>query len=675
MEARWSPIHAAAHKGAAPQLEALLHAASEADSCALTADGDSAAHLAALGANAECLRLLLPRLAPRLNHANRGGWTPLALATLARAPLPHRLASIELLLASRADAELASSRGWTPLLLAAHLASAPVLAALLRHHAGERATLRRMLGARTSDGDSALLLAAHEGSLECTRLLLAAGASVDVRNGAGLGAVQLAVGAACTEAEQEVPAEASDAATATCGAGRTAGGAPPPRVHTSRRSVVRPPLLRRGVLRLADGAVIELLIAAGAPLHPVGRPAGGADAESPDANRWALLHLLAAAPPHIPLRRLISLACILRRAGVSDEDGTAASVAAASNRPALQAAMGAAPPAPIVLLCAQRPVEEELPEVLAVCASPRLFRPASNPRRQTRSLATPAQAFVVCEGALQHAELETEPGSVVQSMLSRHEQPGGGSASLPAEVATEIRQLRLAATAEAAVERLGGTIRKRRLFRRIDQLLPDADGSAPNSARLAACIEKALATRCLLPFEPLADACARALDTKPSAAAEKHSDGQLEGPRVYQQRQRRMADGAGCGAELLELTTQPGAAVVRDVHMQMLREVLGDDVVLDMEETESASARAWSVYFEHVGASAADCTAWLRSGNAGLVNLYSVDAPLLLSWSCGPVPAHDQEARSDSEDSLRHDSEDDGLLMDSLMSIVDLDSK
>lgn len=87
--------------------------------------------------------------------------------------------------------------------------------------------------------------------------------------------------------------------------------------------------------------------------------------EPRDARRWDVLHLLAAAAPRVPLRRLMRLACILRRAGAIDSDGEAGVLAARNRRPALQAAMLAPPPAPLVLLCAQRPVEASLPEVSA----------------------------------------------------------------------------------------------------------------------------------------------------------------------------------------------------------------------------------------------------------------------------------------------------------------------
>ena len=208
----WTPIHAAAHKGECATLKGLL--TTDNDPCALTAQGDSAVGLAALGGHPECLDLLLRPASAMIDRSNCGGWTPLHLSLLSSSPAANRLASLRLLLASGADAERAAQGGWYPILVAARQGNADAIAALLLHAAAADRTggqLARMLAARTSEGDNALLLAAHAASVASTRLLLAAGAACDARNAAGLSAVQLVVSAACS-----AEADHSDEATTAC---------------------------------------------------------------------------------------------------------------------------------------------------------------------------------------------------------------------------------------------------------------------------------------------------------------------------------------------------------------------------------------------------------------------------------------------------------------------------
>ena len=149
----------------------------------------------------------------------------------------------------------------------------------------------------------------------------------------------------------------------------------------------------------ADCAVLELLLAAGAPAsehahveaggsrndrnvrleeghvdrghvgsghvgsgHVTNGHAGAIKSETGD-TKWEVLHLIAAAPQRVPLRRLVSLCVILRRAGHRDVNGAAAAAALANGRVVVQAALQSPPPAPLVLLCAQRPMEAVLPQV------------------------------------------------------------------------------------------------------------------------------------------------------------------------------------------------------------------------------------------------------------------------------------------------------------------------
>ena len=99
--------------------------------------------------------------------------------------------------------------------------------------------------------------------------------------------------------------------------------------------------------------------------------------------------------------------------------------------------------------------------------------------------------------------------------------------------------------------------------------------------------------------------------------------------------------------ELIEIATQAGSAVVSDTHLEMLRDILGAAVLVD--EGEEAGSRPWSIYSEDITASAAECNARLASGSAGVLPLYSIDAPHLLQWSCGPTPAHAAEEEEEEE--------------------------
>lgn len=205
----WSSLHIAAQEGSVVDIQRIL-SASSVDSHALTPQGDSAISLAALGAFDDCLLLLLEATATLADRPNESGWSPLLLTVMSSAPACRRLSSLRLLLRHGADMERAASGGWCAILLAAKKADPEILALLLLHAEEQhREGLERMLQARTSQGDSALLLAAHAGSAACMRLLLAARARCDDRNTQGLGAVQLAVCAACSPA-----ADMSDAETA-----------------------------------------------------------------------------------------------------------------------------------------------------------------------------------------------------------------------------------------------------------------------------------------------------------------------------------------------------------------------------------------------------------------------------------------------------------------------------
>lgn len=159
--AGFTELHAAAHAGVASEVNALLEAGAVAT--ALTAQSDSALHLAALGGHANVTRTLLAVAPSLLAETNAGGWTPLMLAVLSPAPPHHRTRCTALLLEAKADPWAATAQGWGALLLAAQRGDAATLGLVLArtqaaHGAGRLGELLQSL--QTAEGDGALHLAA-----------------------------------------------------------------------------------------------------------------------------------------------------------------------------------------------------------------------------------------------------------------------------------------------------------------------------------------------------------------------------------------------------------------------------------------------------------------------------------------------------------------------------------
>ena len=159
--AGFTELHAAAHAGAASEVNALLEAGAVAT--ALTAQSDSPLHLAALGGHANVTRTLLAVAPSLLAETNAGGWTPLMLAVLSPAPSHHRTQCTALLLEAKADPWAATAQGWGALLLAAQRGDAATLGLVLArtqaaHGAGRLGELLQAL--QTAEGDGALHLAA-----------------------------------------------------------------------------------------------------------------------------------------------------------------------------------------------------------------------------------------------------------------------------------------------------------------------------------------------------------------------------------------------------------------------------------------------------------------------------------------------------------------------------------
>mmetsp|Transcript_927 Transcript_927/g.2777 ORF Transcript_927/g.2777 Transcript_927/m.2777 type:complete len:404 (+) Transcript_927:82-1293(+) len=248
----FTPLHAAAHAGAAQCLSILL-AAPGVEACARTSRGDSALHLAAISGSGAAAALLLDAAPAMLEDRNTAGWTALMLAA-GCAPIGSD-AVCTLLDSGARDAPPRPPVDSNAMLLAASRGHAAALRALLqRLVGGGAAAAASATQAATSAGDTPLLLAARSGCASSVRLLLRAHANVAARNVHGLGPLDMAVEGACEQQEG-----------AHC-AGR----------HEQ---------------------VLRLLLAAGAA------PEEGVPA----------LHRLAAAPA--PLCRLVSLAATLRRAG------------------------------------------------------------------------------------------------------------------------------------------------------------------------------------------------------------------------------------------------------------------------------------------------------------------------------------------------------------------------
>jgi len=622
LSSTWPPLLEAAHRGDFFTAANLL--AASANQSERTERGDSAVHLCAHAGHAGVLDMLLTHSAEMANATNLAGWTPLMLAMLSDAPTPTRIGCCRVLLAHGADGGLTTPHGWTAGLLAAQRGDAAALALLLGPE--RRVGPAALLSARTAEGDSALHLASHAGSARCVRLLLCAGADADALNCRGLDALALAVGGACAP-----EANFGDAATA------------------------------------AAEELLACLAAASCAPRPSGK----------------LLHILAAAPAQVPMRRLLALAALLRRCGCEDDDDGAGSPAhkAASaramrhGRSTLAAVLRAPPPAPFVLALVRRPLEGTAPPSL-----------------------------LLLEGARETPELEAEPAALRQATLLAMRSAdaatlqggggvpgiavgGGGGAAEQGEMspAAAAAAIEADAAATAAAALLGGGRRRARAFRWIGEVAaPSADAPFPDlamlqplvmataAARRQACRSPDLATACAraLALASLADtttdgamvgaaaadACAAATgqahctaspataplpDTSPAtsagaaalademptpapatpatpasatsatsaatpastasaALAAMAATAAARGGRAAYRQRRRWSDDAE-RLEVVELAPQTHTPLVHDIHLAMLREVLGAAALDDDDDGGGGGGggvRPWAVYAE-----------------------------------------------------------------------------
>jgi len=168
-----------------------------------------------------------------------------------------------------------------------------------------------LLTARTSDGNSALLLACHAGSAACVRLLLAGGALRGARNDQGLGAAELAVCGACS-----ATADMSDNKTQD----------------------------------------FEDVLTQLAAEHQLATHDHDSNVHSVHATVCTMMRTIATAPKEVPLRRLLSLTLLLKRLSLAP---ATEAVAQFSDRPLLHALLAAVPPPSDVIVCLRKPLEGE----------------------------------------------------------------------------------------------------------------------------------------------------------------------------------------------------------------------------------------------------------------------------------------------------------------------------
>jgi len=686
--AGFTALHAAAHAGAVQVVIDLLAAGAADVASTLTAQGDSALHLSALGGHDAVMHTLLTAAPALLTQKNNMGWTPLMLSVLSPAPPSRRVRCARLLLDMKADPLSAAAEGWNAPLLAAQRGDAATLGLMLT------AAQPGVLLAKTADGDGALHLAAHAGSAACVRLLVAAGAPLESRNRHGMGVAELAIHAACSHAA-------------------------PPRGGCDDDSG-------------ADGfcTVLRLLVAAGSPLAP------------------ACLGRLAVAAPDVPGWRLLTLCVILRRAGLVDNHvgaseaaggaaaggGSASAAAAAAaasaagggsgdaglasaraearGRPELAAVLRAPRACAGPLLCLRTPIEAEAPALLLVAEG---ARAAPEPGGESQRL----QAALRALHRVANLSIMQAPGASAAATAAAQE--GGMDAAawdelMLSEAASDAAQ-RLAAAAGGGGGGGGGSCgggrmpRTNRLFRRVGEASSAAEGVRADGSAAAAPAPHRVAhtwrTQRRRAPPPLASLVARASAEHAAAAAaaaaaaggaEGGAGGASEaaasaaaaldaveraGPLYRMARRWETAE----GVEVVELRPEANAPVVHERHLELLRAALGDAMVdgdlADLmgqppppppggavataaESAESAAERPWALYVEDAHAFTASAVDDAGGGGGGgaeapamvgaTVECFSLDAALLLSFV---TDGYGGEARSGEAGGDDDDDDDD----------------
>ena len=173
------PLQLSGWVNAAEAAQVLLDAGAKVD--AADNSGRSACHAAAASDSAEVLEVLCDG-GTNAERRDARGWTPLHYAVRAcrcADPRCGRTRALSFLLEAQRCAVMPRDKaGWTPLHVAAEHERIASVAQLLRCERCE-------VDAPGPNGCTPLMLAAHAGSRKCAAALLAAGASLDRRDGGG----------------------------------------------------------------------------------------------------------------------------------------------------------------------------------------------------------------------------------------------------------------------------------------------------------------------------------------------------------------------------------------------------------------------------------------------------------------------------------------------------------
>ncbi|WP_261368573.1 tetratricopeptide repeat protein [Wolbachia pipientis] len=175
---QFTPLHLAARNGHKEVVEALL--AKNANVNARTGYKFTPLHLAAGNGYLDVVQALLKNNQIIINAETKDKFTPLHLAAKS-----GHLSVIEALLAKSADINAQNKDGFTPLHLAALDGHAKIVNKLVENYKVD-------IDARTTNGNTPLHLAAEKGHLEIVKALTAKNADIDIKNGDGNTASDLA---------------------------------------------------------------------------------------------------------------------------------------------------------------------------------------------------------------------------------------------------------------------------------------------------------------------------------------------------------------------------------------------------------------------------------------------------------------------------------------------------